>query len=67
MTRPFRVHRSFEAIEPISGRHRRVLSGEAVAADLGEPGSDVTIEVNESFLIVDFLTFDKCCKPIEGL
>jgi len=67
VTRPFRVHRSFEATEPISGLKRRVLSGQAVTADLSEPGSDVTIELNVTYLVVDFLTFDKCCKPIEGL
>jgi hypothetical protein len=67
MIRPFGVHRSFEAIEPISGKKRRILSGEVVNADLGESGSDVTIEVHMSYFVVDFLTFDRCCKPIEGL
>jgi hypothetical protein len=60
----FAVVRSFEATDTISGMKSWVSSGQEVTADLGLPGSDITIELNMTYLVVDFLTFSKCCKKI---
>jgi hypothetical protein len=61
----FSVVRPFEAAT-MSGGKRSLVPGEVVSADLGQPGSDVTIELDMTYLIVDFLTFDTCCRRIEG-
>lgn len=64
ITEHFAVVRPFEALETLSGRKHRVLSGQAVTANLGQSGPNVTIELNSTYLVVDFLTFSNCCERI---
>jgi hypothetical protein len=61
----FSVLRPFDAMS-ISGSKRRLSPGEVVSANLSQLGSEVTIELDMTFLVVDFLTFNACCKRIES-
>jgi hypothetical protein len=67
IAQPYSVVRSFVVSEPISGKRYRFLQGMVVIADLSQDTPNVTIDLGRSYFVVDFLTFDNCCKREQGL
>jgi len=66
MARAYSVLCSFEATQAISGRKRRIEPPAVVKCDLSESGSMVTIELDMSLYLVAFLTFNTCCREMQG-
>jgi len=56
------VTRAFEATHPISGRQHEFSAGDTFVCDSGQTSDTVTIEYEDSLLLVDRSTFESCCK-----
>ena len=65
MTELYRAVSSFDATL-LSGRKRHIVPGEVFSVDSEQPGPDVTIELDMSYLVVDPHSFSTCCKPLES-
>jgi hypothetical protein len=61
VTLPYLVTRTFEATHAISGRQHRFLPGDTLLCDTGQTGQTITIQFEESFLIVEHSTFKSSC------
>jgi hypothetical protein len=58
----YTVTRAFKATNPISGREHEFHSRDTFVCDSGQTGDTVTIEFEDSLLLVDRSTFERCCK-----
>jgi hypothetical protein len=56
------VTRAFKATNPISGREHEFSAGDTFGCNSGQTSDTVTIEFEDSLLLVDRSTFKSCCK-----
>ncbi len=61
----YRAVSPFEATS-LSGSKRHIVPGEVFSVDMEQPGPEVTIELDMSYLVVDLHSFSTCCKPLES-
>jgi hypothetical protein len=61
MTHKFKVTKSFEATEPISGRKRILEPGEMVLCDTGQKGRTILVEIDKQSLLAETTSFKACC------
>ena len=58
----FDVVHPFKAANVFSGREREFKSGEIVSSESGLNSETVTIEIENSFFVIERSTLDACCK-----
>jgi hypothetical protein len=57
----YRAVSEFDAVNPVSGRKRRVVPKEMFWAELGQHGPSVAIKLDDSLWLVEREVFELCC------
>jgi hypothetical protein len=55
------VTRAFSATNPLSGREHEFCPGDTLECDSGQSDDVMTIQFEQSLLLVERSTFESCC------